>query len=197
MDDPTPRPTPPQRAARRPRRFHLPHEHHDARTSERIEAFLAGPPRPSRRRPPTDAHQRGNGRPITLDSVGEWRSALRQETVRTERYGRPATVLVVDVAAEPATVTPIELVGPVLDAIRHEARETDRAVRVSPTRFHVLLPETGEHDAARFAERLREASDNRLNGHHGMLRLRFEAQTASHGGTLEDALDAAERRLDY
>ena len=114
-----------------------------------------------------------------------------------ERYGRPATVLVVDVAAEAATAAPIELVGPVLDAIRHEARETDRAVRVSPTRFHVLLPETGEQDAARFADRLREASRNRLNGHGGMLRLRVEAQTPSHGGTLEDALDEAERRLDY
>jgi hypothetical protein len=197
VDQSTPQPTPSQRPARRPRRFHLPHDHHDARASERIEAFLEGPPRPSRRRRPIGAQRRGTGRPITLDSVGEWRSALRQESVRAERYGRPGTVLVVDVAAEPAALTPIELVGPVLDAIRHEARETDRAVRVSPTRFHVLLPETGEHDAARFAERLREASRNRLNGHGGVLRLRHEAHTAGQGGTLEDALDAAERRLDY
>ena len=90
----------------------------------------------------------------------------------------------------------IELVEPVLDAIRHEARETDRAVRVSPTRFHLLLPGTGERDAQRLADRLREACRNRLNGHGGLLRLRAEAQTPSHGSSLEDALIDAERRLD-
>jgi hypothetical protein len=182
--------------ARRPRRFHLPHDHHDTRTSQRIEAFLEGPPRPSRRGRPSEAQRRGSGRPIALDTVAEWRSALRRESVRAERYGRPATVVVVDVGADPATVTPLELAAPVLDAIRHEARETDHAVRVSATRFHVLLPETGEADAARFAERLGEACRNRLNGHGGMLRLRVEAQAAGHGGTLEDALGQAERRLD-
>ena len=66
-----------------------------------------------------------------------------------------------------------------------------------PRRFHVLLPETGGQDAARFAERLGEACRNRLNGHGAMLRLRVEAQAAGHGGTLEDALEEAERRLDY
>ena len=94
-------------------------------------------------------------------------------------------------------MAPIELVAPVLDAIRHEARETDRAVRVSPTRFHVLLPETGEHEATRFADRLREASRNRLNSHGGMLRLRLEVQSRSHAGSLADAIEVAERRLDY
>jgi len=30
-----------------------------------------------------------------------------------------------------------------------------------------------------------------------MLQLRVEAQAAGHGGTLQDALEEAERRLDY
>jgi hypothetical protein len=188
---------PPQRPARRPRRFHLPHDHQDARTSARIEAFLEGPPRSSRYGRPSEAQRRGSGRPIVLDTNAEWRWALRMESLRAERYGRPATVLVIDVAAAPPTATPTELVEPVLDAIRHEARETDRAVRVSPTRFHVLLPETGERDAAHFATRLREASRARLTGHGELPRLRVEARTVGHAGTLEDALDEAERRLDY
>jgi len=147
MDDLPAEPTPPKRPARRPRRFVLPHDHHDARTSERIEAFLEGPSRKARRR--RHETQARAPRPIALDASAEWRTALRREGIRVNRYGRPATVLVVDVASGAAAVPAIELVEPVLDAIRHEARETDRAVRVSPTRFHLLLPETGERDAHR------------------------------------------------
>lgn len=194
MDDSLPRSTPPQRAARRPRRFVLPTEHHDARTSERIEAFLEGPPRPARRRH-RPAAQRAH-RPIALDTPSEWRDALRTESVRVDRYGRLATVLVVDVGADPAGVPAMQLVEPVVDAIRSEARETDRAVRISPTRFHLLLPETAEADADRFADRLREACRNRLNGHGGMLRLRVEAHTVRHGRSLAEAFLDAERRLD-
>lgn len=194
MDDLTAEPTLPQRPARRPRRFVLPHDHHDARTSERIEAFIEGSSRPARRRRP--AAQRGASRPIALVTLAEWRSALRSEAIRFDRYGRSATVVVVDVVFEAATVPPAEFVDPVLDAIRNEARETDRALRVSPTRFNLLLPETGERDAELFVERLREACRNRLNGHSGLLRLRVEAQTVSHGRSLEDALVDAERRLD-
>ena len=193
MDDLTAEPTPPRRATRRQRRFVLPQDHHDARTSERIEAFLEGPSRPTRRR--LEARRRAP-RPIVLATDAEWRSALRSEVVRFERYGRPATVLVVDVASDVTSVPLTELVDPVLDAIRHEARETDRAVRVSSTRFNLLLPETGERDAHLFANRLREAWRNRLNGHGGLLRLRIEAQTQSPGRSLEDALVDAERRLE-
>jgi hypothetical protein len=172
----------------------MPADHHDVRTNERIEAFLEGPPRPARKR--QRAAERRAHRPIALDTAAEWRAALHSEAVRADRYGRPATVLVVDVGAESAALAPVELVEPVLDAIRHEARETDRAVRVSPTRFHLLLPETGARDADRFADRLRDACRNRLNGHGGLLRLRVEAQTPGHGRSLVDALADAERRID-
>jgi hypothetical protein len=197
VDDPTDRPTPPPRPERRPRRFHLPREHHDTRTNERIAAFLDGPPRAGRHRRPHEARRRGSNRPIELETTAAWRSALRHEGVRVERYGRPATILVVDVGVQVAGVPAAELAEPVLEAIRNEARETDRAVRVSPTRFHLLLPETGESDAARLAERIREGTRDRLNGQHGMLRLRIEAQTRRVGRSLDEALDEAERRLDY
>jgi hypothetical protein len=197
VDDPTQRPAPPPRPERRPRRFHLPHDHHDTRTSERIEAFLAGPQRPARAQRSPEARRRGTNRPIALETAAAWRSALRQEGIRVERYGRPVTVLVVDVGPQPAGAPAPELAEPVLDAIRHEARETDRAVRVSSTRFYLLLPETDEGEAARLADRIQEASRNRLNGHHAMLRLRVEAQTRREGRSLDEALAEAERRLDY
>jgi hypothetical protein len=199
VDDAIDRPTPPKRV-RRPRRFVLPEDHHDARTSERIEAFIEGPARPSRKR--ARSGQRRPHRPIVLDTPAEWEAAIRHEEIRVERYGRAATVLVVEVCADcgpPAgknpSVTAADLVEPVIEAIRHEARETDHVVRVSPTRFHLLLPETGEAEAETFVARLNAASRDRLNGHGSDLRLRVESATPGHGRSLADALEDGERRL--
>jgi hypothetical protein len=177
----------------------MPADHHDTRTSERIEAFLEGPPRPARKR--ARVGMRRPHPPIVLETAAEWRAALARETVRVRRYGRPATVMIVEVTVNPLTgpdeaATAFDLVEPVLDAIRHETRETDRVTRMSATRFHLLLPETAETDAAHFAERLRGACRDRLNGHGGTLRLRVESATPGHGGSLADALGDVERRLD-
>jgi GGDEF domain-containing protein len=174
----------------------MPVEHHDSRTSERIEAFLEGPTRAVRKR------RRGGRRPhktLMLATLSEWHDALRHEEVRAVRYGRPATVMVVDVgvAASPDghVVTAAELVPSVLEAIRHEARETDHVVRTLPTRFHLLLPETGELEAHHLAERLRRACADRLNGHGAELHLRVESVTPGHGASLTDAIRATDRRL--
>jgi hypothetical protein len=174
----------------------MPPEHHDSRTSERIEAFLDGPPRPVRRRARNGVRRPHH--PVALESVLDWRDALNREEIRVARYGRPATVMIVEVGAhrspEPLSVVS-DLVGPVLEAIRHEARETDHVVRTSATRFQLLLPETGAADAGHFAERLRDACGERLNGHGAALHLRVEMVTPGHGMSLADALDATERRL--
>jgi GGDEF domain-containing protein len=87
------------------------------------------------------------------------------------------------------------LLEPVIEAIRHEARETDRVARVGATRFCLLLPETLEGDADRFVERLASACHDRLNGHGTAVRLRIESVTPGHGRSLRDALDEVERRL--
>jgi hypothetical protein len=174
----------------------MPAEHHDSRTSERIEAFLEGPPRPVRRRARNGVRRPHH--PVALESVLDWRQALDREQVRVARYGRPATVMIIDVGAHrsPDTLNVVsDFVGPVLEAIRHEARETDHVVRTSPTRFQLLLPETGAVDAGHFAERLRDACRERLNGHGAALDLRVEMVTPGHGMSLIDALDATESRL--
>ena len=175
----------------------MPAEHHDSRTSERIEAFLEGPARPVRKR--VRAGSRRPHGPVALQSMPDWREALGREQVRVARYGRPATVMIVDVAAHPDADEPVtvvtDLVAPVLEAIRHEARETDLVVRTSLTRFQLLLPETGATEADHFAERLRAACRERLNGHGTALLLRIEMVTPGHGMSLVDALDHTERRL--
>jgi GGDEF domain-containing protein len=174
----------------------MPAEHHDSRTSERIEAFLDGPPRPARRR---RSGLRRPRRPLVLETTLEWREAVRREEIRVGRYGRPATIMVVDIAAGVesggSSIHSDELVELVLGAIRQEARETDHVVRTSATRFHLLLPETGELDADHVAERLRAACGEGLSGHGGALLLRLETMTPGHGASLIDAVHATERRL--
>jgi len=189
-DDDIPAPPPVRAVRRRPRRFVMPKEHHDARTNERIEAFLEGPPRPVRRR------RAGPGphRPIVLESPEAWHAALRREDLRVTRYGRPASIVVVDVAVTGAADSP-GIVEPVVDAIRHEARETDRVVQVAPTRFNLLLPETGESAASHFVERLMTAWPERANGHAAALRVTVGSASPGHGQRLVDALAEAERRL--
>ena len=171
----------------------MPTDHHNARTSERIEAFLEGPARPHR-------HRRRTGpkrphRPIFFDTSDEFTAALAAEDLRIARYGRRATILVVDVESSDETRPVDRLTEPVADAIRHEARETDRVTRLGTSRYSLLLRETEDIEAGHFAERLSTACHDRLNGDARALRLRIEAASPVHGETLSEALAQAERRL--
>ncbi len=80
-------------------------------------------------------------------------------------------------------------------AIRAEARETDRAVRLGAVSFRLLLPETGGRAAQAVAERLDRTllaiDEARALG----AGLTMAVSTAQDHGTLEDALAEAERRL--
>jgi hypothetical protein len=171
----------------------MPMDQHDARTSERIEAFLEGPPRPHRHRRRTGP--RRPHRPIVFDTPTEFDAALLFEDVRIARYGRPATIIVVDFGSGSDDPVGDGLAEPVAEAIRSEARETDRVSRAGDTRFAVLLRETADIEASHFAERIATACQDRMNGHAGTLRLRIEATSPAHGQTLNEALTELERRL--
>jgi hypothetical protein len=175
----------------------LPADHHDERTSERIEAFLDGP-RPERRSRPRHLRSEALRRPrrtMPMDTRTDWDAALRHEDARVARYGRPAAVLVVDVQpAEPHLADP--LAARVGTVIREHARETDRIARVGPTRFHVLLPETSEPEAVVLAERVRSTCAAWGSAGPGLpLRIVTAAATPDGGGTLVEALRAAQARL--
>ena len=196
---PTPRRT--QSGSRRRPRFSLPPDHHEEtkseRTDERIEAFLDGPVRArrSRRRP---ARPDGVQRPrpvVPLDTRPDWERALRHEDARVARYGRPASVLIVDVVMQPAGGED-RFAGRIGTAIRAQARETDRVARVGPARFHILLPETEEAEAAALAERICRACREILPVPPGpAASVRASAASPTDGGTLVDALRAAQVRL--
>ncbi len=203
MQDPPERPEPskPRRPARagapRRTRFALPTDHHDERTSERIEAFLDGPVRERRSRP---RHLRAEAlrrprRTVPLDTRTDWEAALRHEDARLARYGRPASVLIVDLRPAEAGMED-RLAARVAVTIRDHARETDRIARVSPTRFHVLLPETSEPEADVLAERVQATCRSWGSVGPGLpLQVTTAAATPVGGGTLAEALHAAQTRL--
>ncbi len=180
----------------------MPPDHQEAaesdRTAEHIEAFLDGPAkaRRTRRRP---ARPEGVVRPravVPLDTRTDWERAMRHEDARVARYGRPASVLVVDidVVTDGSSDRRISRAGV---AIRTQARETDRVARVSPTRFHVLLPETDERDASALAGRVTEACREALSpATDAVCAVRAAVASPAGGGTIADALRLAQARLE-
>jgi diguanylate cyclase with GGDEF domain len=207
--DPTPPAKPPRQ--RRTRKFTLPDHHHDEgqddRTDEHIEAFLTT--RTRRRRPKPSGRVR---RPIELDTRPDWMTALRHETARQERYGRPAAVLLIElvpgVAAAHGTGDAIPSVNGdgawngidvlarhVADAIRAEARESDRAVRFGASSFRLLLPETGDRAARAVAQRIDQAVMANAEHLGSGAGLTIDVASPAGIGTLEDAVADAERRL--
>lgn len=175
----------------------MPPEPHDERVGERIEAFLEGPPRARRTR---SRHLRNEAlrraRPqVPLDTRADWNIALKAEEARMVRYGRPTTILVIEVRVGPEVgLDPtVRRAGATL---RRFARETDRVARVAPTRFHVLLPESTEADAASLIDRLQSSALAPGGEMDGSIEIRSAAVSPGHGQTLGEALRIAEARLD-
>ncbi len=189
---PPPRPLGPRRA----RRFVV-RDGDDHRVTEKIEKFLSGP-RSRRRAHSAPRIEPARASESALDTRTDFAAAIRREMARTERYGRPATVVAVEfaVGATPAPGGQIDrLAGPIGFTLRREARDTDRIARVAPNRFHVLLPETSEADALRYIDRARQACEVWFIGAALPVRLRIEAASAGRDRSLADALAAVEDRL--
>ena len=182
---------------RRSRKFVLPDHHHDEqgdeRSAERIEAFLDGRGA-TRSRPVAVERER---RPVELETRPDWTRAFGHESARHARYGRSASVVLIDLSGPLAGDATDRVARCLADAIRSEARETDRAVRIGALSFRVLLPETGGSAARRFAERLGTTFRTRSAGEAGTERvdLCVEIATPARTASLEDALAEAETRL--
>lgn len=125
---------------------------------------------------------------MPLDTRPDWEAALRHEDARIARYGRAASVLVIDIAvADP--IAEDRIAARVGGVIREHARETDRVTRVSRTRFQLLLPETAEAEANGLADRVRRSCESW--GTHGPglpVRIAAVAAAPPRGGTLAEAL---------
>lgn len=183
----SPMPTAP-RPARRSRKFSLPDHHDETAAGQRIEAFLDGPARRRRTRP----HRR---QPLAFDTRLDWTAGLQREAARQARYGRPATVLVIDLIAGPGPIDPDRFARHLVEIVGREGRETDRAVRASTGRFMVLLPETDADDAAHLATRIERGYRSLADDAPVSPELRIEIAVLRRGADPDDAIADADRRL--
>jgi hypothetical protein len=192
LDDSTPPPAAPK--PKRTRKFVLPEDPHDERTTTRIEAFIDGPPElRQRRQGPYIERER---RPVELDTRLDWLTACRYEGARHARYGRPASVLVVELPRGLSDDAYDRMAIRFTDVIRSEARDMDRAVRIGRTRFLLLLPETGSRAAHSAADRLQRAFAPTQGGPSAFRpALIIEVASPHRDESLEDAIVSAERRI--
>jgi len=193
-DDPKPLAAEPKLKPKRTRKFVLPDAHHDERTDTRIEAFIEGSPEPRVRR--GRPHIERERRPVELDTRSDWLNAFGYEAARHARYGRPASVLLIELPGGQGEVAFDRMAGQFKEVIRAEARYPDRAVRIGRSRFQLLLPETTARAAHAAAMRLQHAftaTQTRSSAFRPALLIEIASPNRSE--SLEDAVAIAERRL--
>lgn len=136
-----------------------------------------------------------------LDSRTAWERALREEAARFARYGRPVTVVYLELDGLRELVERVghneadRFVRAVADSMRRSARTADRLARVATGRFLALLPETDEVQAIHFIDRLRDACDPWLVAAPNPLRLFVGWANPAPGGDLQATVRAAEERM--
>lgn len=136
-----------------------------------------------------------------LLTVNEWNRIVADEDARVNRYGHPATVVIIELDGLDRLVAALgreagDRVLPALaDALSRNARGADHLARIGPERFGILLPETGEVEAINFIERVRQACDLWLES--GAIALQLSMGWASPGpdSSLADAVARAHERM--
>jgi diguanylate cyclase (GGDEF)-like protein len=140
--------------------------------------------------------------PLTgLLTLKEWNRLVADEDARVSRYRHTATVVIIELDGLDRLVATLgreagDRVLPALaDALSRNARAADHLARIGPTRFGVLLPETGEVEAINFVERVRQACDLWLES--GAIALHLSMGWASPGpeSSLADSIDLARERM--
>jgi hypothetical protein len=136
----------------------------------------------------------------TLPGRLEFGAALERESLRAARYGRPASVAIVELVPERQSqqidIWLRSLSGPVSRALRQAARATDLVARTANARFQVLLPETAEAGAGRFAERISTACQSSIDATGAPVAVRVTVAVATPDHSLEHALAHALKTIE-
>jgi GGDEF domain-containing protein len=103
--------------------------------------------------------------------------------------------LLLEIGRTPDTRSADSVARELADLIRIGARASDRAVRLGPSSFRLLMPETSAQGARLVGVRLEDAFRSAGAGHNHRPGLRFDVAAPTRGNSLEDALTAAERRV--
>ncbi len=130
-----------------------------------------------------------------------WSRWLAEEGSRIDRYDRPATIVLVELAGLDRLAERLgreaadRLIPPIATTMRREARASDNLARLSRTRFAALLTETDEILAINYVERVRSACDVWLASGAVALRLSIGWANIAANQPVEVAVQTAERRL--
>jgi hypothetical protein len=128
----------------------------------------------------------------TLPGRLEFGAALDRESLRAARYGRPACVAIVELVPERQNlqidIWLRSLAGPVSRTLRQSTRATDLVARTANARFQVLLPETPEAGAGRFAERVSSVCQSSIDGTGAPVAVRVTVAVATPDHSLQEAL---------
>jgi diguanylate cyclase (GGDEF)-like protein len=141
-----------------------------------------------------------------LYNHGFFHDRLEEEIRRSQRYGRPLTLLMLDIDHfKVFNDTYGHSVGDVIlknlsKLLRVAARMEDIVARYGGEEFAVILPETGPEGAMLFADRLRKLLESKMHERAGLppgIRITVSVGVAgwSGDGTPEDLIDAADRAL--
>ncbi len=136
----------------------------------------------------------------SADGPHYWDRLLSSERDRVRRYGRPATIVFLELTdlaeldaqwGEDVAAQTVVRIG---RCVMQEIRSSDHAARIDVARFAVFLPETTEIDAINFVERVRTAIEQNLGEMAGSIHLGIGWASPT-DGDLDAALEVAERRL--
>jgi len=131
---------------------------------------------------------------------GEWNRILTDEDARIHRYGRPATIVLIELDGFDGFVSALgqpagdRVLVAVADTLKRHARSSDHVARLGPGRFGLLLPETGEVEAINLTERMRSLCELWLASSAIALHLAIGwASPAADAGLADAYLVAAQR----
>lgn len=136
-----------------------------------------------------------------FELAGAWAKWLAEEGARVDRYGHPATIVLVELAGVDRLAEKLgqeaadRLIPPITTTMRRHARASDNLARLGRARFGVLLTETDEILAINYVERVRAACDVWLQSGAVALRLSIGWAQVGPKQPAEVAIQAAEARL--
>lgn len=140
--------------------------------------------------------------PVTgFELAQAWSKWLAEEEARIDRYGRPATIVFIELAGLDRLAERLgpeaadRLIPPIATTMRRHARAADNIARLGRARFGALLTETDEIRAINYIERVRSACDVWLESGAVALRLSIGWAEIAANQPVEVAVQAAERRL--
>jgi len=131
----------------------------------------------------------------------EWNRIVTDEDARIQRYGRPATVVLIELDGLDRLIDVLgreagdRILPAVADALTRHARSTDHVARLGPGRFGILLPETGEVEAVNYVERVRQVCELWLESGSIALRLAIGWASPAVDTSLSEAFNEAQERM--